>query len=892
MRYVRRTISLVVLACLFLVLGVVLAAGGGWLVVLGGSWYYLLAGLTLIVVGVLLLRRDAAALWLYALFFAATVLWSIWEAGLDWWPLGARCGLLFVLGVFLLFPSVTRPLLYRYPEAAPQDDPDAIVRVSGRGRSAVVLSLVLFAVAGVVSYVNEPHRINGTLTGASAQPAASEATDGPAMLPHVPPGEWHAYGRTAYGQRYSPLEQINAENVTALEIAWSYRTGDMRADSDPEETTFEATPLKIGNRLYFCTPHQSVIALDATSGDEIWRYDPVIQGGLALQHLTCRGLSYFDGAPGSMPDRVLDTIKDRVSETGLLPGNDERPAAVNAASLNAASLKSPEAETGSRDSAPVAEQEDARESQGGGLEQKASSDVQPVASRVDPVSDDCQAMLFFPTADGRVIAVNPEDGKVCARFGDGTGQIDLWRNMPHVKPGGYYSTSPVVVTDSLIIVGGTVLDNVSVWETSGVIRAYDVRTGKLVWNWDSGNPGQTRPIAADETYTPNSPNSWSIFSADEELGLVYIPMANAAPDQWGAERSQDTETYTSSIVALDLDTGQVRWVFQTVHHDLWDYDVPAQPGLIDLTINEERIPALVQPTKQGDIYVLDRRTGEAVLPVAEHAVPQGAEGDDHVSASQPVSSLSFDPEPLTGADMWGATPFDQLWCRIQFHRLRYEGRYTPPSTRGTLVYPGNFGVFNWGGIAMDPERQIAFATPAYLAFISQLVPRADDTSLYVQDGEPPQGNLPALNENFGAPYAVKLAAFLSPLGLPCQQPPWGYVAGIDLTTGTVAWQHKNGTVIDSSPLPLPFAMGVPSLGGPIMTAGGLAFLSGTLDNFVRAYDVSTGQQLWESRLPAGGQATPMTYVGDDGRQYLLVVAGGHGSLGTDAGDHVIAWALP
>jgi quinoprotein glucose dehydrogenase len=242
--------------------------------------------------------------------------------------------------------------------------------------------------------------------------------------------------------------------------------------------------------------------------------------------------------------------------------------------------------------------------------------------------------------------------------------------------------------------------------------------------------------------------------------------------------------------------------------------------------------------------------------------------------------------------MWGATLFDQMACRIAFHRLRYEGRYTPPSTRGSLVYPGNFGVFNWGGIAVDPQRQVAFTTPAFLAFTSQLVPRADDTSLYVQGDNRPDDSLPALNENFGAPFAVKLAAFTSALGLPCQQPPWGYVALADLRTGKVIWQHRNGTVRDSAPVPLPFKMGVPSLGGPMMTAGGVAFLSGTLDYYVRGYDVATGDELWRARLPAGGQATPMTYLGADGRQYLLVVAGGHGSLGTQAGDHVIAYALP
>ena len=285
--------------------------------------------------------------------------------------------------------------------------------------------------------------------------------------------------------------------------------------------------------------------------------------------------------------------------------------------------------------------------------------------------------------------------------------------------------------------------------------------------------------------------------------------------------------------------------------------------------------------------MLDRRTGEPVLPVTELPAPQGAAKGDFAAPTQPTSALTFKPpRPLEGRDMWGVTMFDQLACRIRFRSLRYEGRYTPPSTQGTLVYPGNFGVFNWGGIAVDPVRQEMFGTPSYLAFVSRLIPREDPNENYVSEGEP------GLNENYGAPFAVDLHPFLSPLGLPCQAPPWGYVAGADLRTGEVAWRHKNGTVRDRAPVPLPFELGVPDLGGPVLTAGGVALISGTLDYYVRAYDLTTGRQLWRDRLPAGGQATPMSYATPDGRQYVVVVAGGHGSLGTKAGDAVIAYALP
>lgn len=821
----RRSTLLTVAGAIIALKGLVIGIGGIWLIALGGSWYYFIIGLAFILTAYLLFIRQSWALVVYALIVLGTLVWAVWESGLDWWPLAARGDVIFLLGLFLLTPFITRRLGPRQSLYARQDEVRPVSALRGAGL-ALTGSLVIALAVGIVSLFFDHTRIEG------------EAPDARVQLPTdargVPAGEWHAYGRSAFGQRYSPLAQLTPDNVGGLEVAWTYRTGDLRGKpGDPVETTFQVTPLKIGDRLFLCTPHQSVIALEADTGKEIWRYNPKVQGELALQHLTCRGLSYHAGG-----------------------GVTVAPA----------------------EQAP--------------LNQGPAPEGQPVAINDGKASESCPAKLFMPTADGRLIAINPDNGHVCADFGGGDGQIDLWSRMPNVNPGSYYSTSPVVVTQNLIIVGGTVLDNVSVNEASGVIRAYDVNTGALVWNWDSGNPEATQPLAEGQTYTPNSPNSWSISSVDEELGMVYIPMGNQPPDQWGGNRSDNVGKFSSSVVALDLSTGQVRWVFQTVHHDLWDYDVPSQPSLINLIINGESVPALVQSTKQGELYVLDRRSGKPVLPVTEKAAPQGAAEGDKTAPTQPVSEISYDPKPLTGADMWGATMFDQMLCRIQLKSLRYEGRYTPPSEEGSLIYPGNFGVFNWGGVAVDPERQIAFTTPTYLAFVSQLVRREDDKTLYVQDGRTEEGALPALNENFGAPFAARLKPFTSLLGLPCQQPPWGFVSAADLTTGKILWKHKNGTVRDASPLPLPFAMGVPNLGGPIMTKGGVAFLSGAIDNYVRAYDVKDGSQLWESRLPAGGQATPMTYLGADGRQYLLVVAGGHGSLGTTPGDYVIAYALP
>jgi quinoprotein glucose dehydrogenase len=803
-----------VTGAILLLFGLFLLIGGVWLLALGGSWYYAIAGLAFLLTSWLTITRRPEALWVYAAIVAATLAWAVFEVGFDWWRLAPRGGVIVLLGLWLLVPWVTRALVPRFA-----DTPPAAWRGGGLALSLVLVASVAVAIA---SMFNDPHAVRGEITAAAEAGGADTAGS-------LPPGEWHSYGRTDRGQRYSPLAAITPENVERLEVAWHYHTGDVRQPGDTEETTYEVTPLKIGDLLYLCTPHDLAIALDAATGEERWRFDPNIKPSQSRQHQTCRGLSYY-----------------------------EVPALADAASAT-----SPPRETGAGEASPS---------------RTFSYNARRAALQ------ECPRRVYLPTADARLIALSAVDGQVCTTFGN-DGAIDLSANMPHWQPGFYYSTSPPVIADGVLVVGGAVNDNVSTTEPSGVIRGYDPVTGQLLWNWDSGNPGATAPIGPDETYTENSPNAWSVLSADADLGLVFAPLGNAPPDQFGGNRSAEVERFSSSVVALDIRTGELKWVFQTVHHDLWDYDVPAQPTLVDLAINGETVPALAQATKQGEIFVLDRRTGEPLLPVEERPAPQGAAEGDHTEPTQPVSALSFDPPPLTGSDMWGATMFDQLACRVMFQRLRYEGRFTPPSTQGTLVYPGNFGVFNWGGIAVDPERRMVFATPAYLAFVSKLIPRENATENYVSQGDP------GINENYGAPYAADLHPFTSPIGIPCQQPPWGYVAGADLTTGKVAWMHKNGTVRDRTPLSLPFRLGVPGIGGPMMTAGGVAFYSGNVDNYVRAFDVTNGNLLWEARLPAGGQATPMTYEAD-GRQYVVVVAGGHGSTGTEAGDSIIAYALP
>ncbi len=757
-------------------IGAVLAIGGAWLLSLGGSIYYVIAGVLLLVAAGLLFARRAEALWVYAAVLIGTLIWAIVEVGFDWWQLAPRGWVLVLVGLLLVTPWVRRPLRWG------GSSPPSWLRARATLGAALAFSLVI----AVASLFVAPHAVTGELP--QTTPTIGEDIDALG-------GEWHAFGRTAEGQSYSPLTQITPDNVDQLEVAWTYNAGDQ-----PDGGGYEVTPLMVDNTLYVCTPSQYVIALDATSGEEIWRYDPGMSEEALTINKNCRGVSYYE-----------------VTE-------------------------------------PAADAE-------------------------------CVQRVFMPTSDARIIALDADTGEVCTSFAE-DGSIDLLQNMPFADSGLYYVNSPPVVANDIVVVGGSISDNVTVDSPSGVIRGYDAETGELLWNFDPGNPDETEPIAAGETYVPASPNAWSLLSADEELGLVFVPMGNPPPDQYGANRPDVFEQFSSAVIALDLETGTLVWTFQAIHHDLWDMDMPQQPTLVDLTIDGETVPALVQGTKQGDVYVLDRRTGEPIVPVQEVPAPQGAIADDHTEPTQPVSDLTYMPDPVEERDMWGVSMFDQLYCRIQYQSLDYEGRYTPPSLNGTLQHPGNWGIFNWGGIAVDPVRQVMFGTPSYLAFTIKLVPRPDDTTPILTDAPPHN------NENFGAPYAVEINPFLSPIGVPCQAPPWGYVTVADLTTGDIVWMHRNGTIRDLSPIPLPLGLGVPDLGGPMMTATGLAFMSGTLDYFVRAYDVATGEELWNDRLPAGGHATPMTYLDENGRQILIIVAGGHPGLGTQPGDAIIAYALP
>jgi membrane-bound PQQ-dependent dehydrogenase (glucose/quinate/shikimate family) len=490
---------------------------------------------------------------------------------------------------------------------------------------------------------------------------------------------------------------------------------------------------------------------------------------------------------------------------------------------------------------------------------------------------ECPDRILTATTDARLIAIDAHTGQPCATFGN-RGEVDLLAGMGDVKPGFYYVTSPPTIARGIAVLGGWVLDNVEVQEPSGVIRGFNALTGELAWAWDMGRPNVSTAPAAGETYTRGTPNAWSVFSADEALGLVFIPTGNATPDYYGGHRTAAAERYASSVVALDAATGAVRWSFQTTHHDIWDYDVPAQPVLVELpAANGTLTPAVVVPTKRGELFVLDRRTGEPLAKVEEKPVPQTDVPQEWTSKTQPfsVGMPSFAGEPLTEAAMWGLTPIDQMGCRIAFRKLRYEGALTPPSIKGSIQYPGFAGGMNWGSVALDEVNRILVVNALHLANHVQLYPRAEvsqDTPLGMGGGS-----------QSGTPYAAYTQPFLSPLFVPCQQPPYGEIAAVDLHSRQTLWRRPIGTTNALGPLGwkfrLPLSMGVPYAGGSLVTRGGLIFFGGTQDNRLRALDVKTGEQLWSASLPNSGQATPMSYVSPHSqRQFVVMTVPGSEAL--------------
>ena len=486
----------------------------------------------------------------------------------------------------------------------------------------------------------------------------------------------------------------------------------------------------------------------------------------------------------------------------------------------------------------------------------------------------CRSRIFMGTNDYRVIALDAKTGTPCGDFGN-NGEIKIDIGKPLLWPGEFQITSPPVVSRGVLVVGSAISDNVRVDAPLGIVRAFDARTGQPRWTFD--------PLVHHGIEAGHS-NVWAPMSVDEERGLVFLPTTSPSPDFWGGKRFGNDE-HANSVVALKSETGELVWSFQTVHHDVWDYDLPAQPTLARIDTGDGQRDLVIQPTKQGFVFVLDRDTGKPVWPVEERAVPQGGAEGEKLSPTQPFpthvppllpQSFSLDDQvnfpPVIGSPS----------CDALLRPLRNEGLYTPPSTQGTLVFPMTGGGVNWGSAAFDPVLQILSANTTYAIHVIKLISRAQANGMKPEPGED-------FGPQIGAPFAIKRVVALSKVGMLCNKPPWGTLVALDLKAGKILWRSTVGTTEDRSALGLAFKWGTPLVNGVVVTAGGLVF-TGAMDAYLRAYDAHTGDELWQGRLPVPGVANPMTYLWK-GEQYVAIAAGGHSEAGTTIGDSVVAFRL-
>ncbi|GAA0318652.1 glucose/quinate/shikimate family membrane-bound PQQ-dependent dehydrogenase [Sphingomonas oligophenolica] len=784
-------------ATLLVLIGLTLCWGGARLLTLGGSPYYILAGLLTVASGVLVgLGRRLGGL-LFGVLLIGSVAWAIGEVGFDAWALAARLMAPMVLGLWFLFPWTARRL--GPPSARP---------ASVRAAIACVVLVAAVGFGAIVHYALVPDRADPMYqAGQEDHPASG----GPVAAAGSQSTDWQTWGGDAAGTRFSALSQITPANAGKLAVAWTFHFG--KAPDDAPQS-LEGTPLKIGDTLYACSDYNDVVALNAETGQQRWRFRAHTDNRNAT-YAHCRGVAYY---------------------------------------------------------------------------------------RVPEAQGVCAERIYTNTIDARLLAIDAASGKPCAGFGV-NGVVDLKIGQPKAPPGYYYITSAPTISRGRIVLGGWVSDGMYWGEPSGVIRAFDANTGALSWAFDLGHPDRRQLPPSGQTYTSATPNSWAPMSADDQLGLVYAPLGGATPDNTALRRRPFDEAYSSSVVALDVETGQPRWKFQTVHHDLWDYDAASQPTLVDLPTSTGLRKALIQPTKRGEIFVLDRATGKPIYPVTEHRVPQdGLAPHEWAAPTQPFSDAlpSFRGKNISERDMWGVTPLDQMWCRIAFRQARYEGPLTLPGLTPSIQFPGFLGGMNWGGVSIDRDHNVMIVNSNYVANYVQLIPRGQADRLGVRPvgmgGQPtPEGRM--ILPQFGLPVAARSLPFLSPLFAPCQAPPWGRISAVDLASGKLLWSHPIGTARDSGPLGLPsllpFKIGTPNLGGSVTTRGGVTFIAATQDKYLRAIDTKTGSVLWRGRLAQAGQSTPMTYLSRaSGRQFVVTASGGHALLGTKPGDAIVAFAIP
>jgi quinoprotein glucose dehydrogenase len=505
----------------------------------------------------------------------------------------------------------------------------------------------------------------------------------------------------------------------------------------------------------------------------------------------------------------------------------------------------------------------------------------------------CRRRIYEATLDARLISLDAKTGKPCFDFGD-YGQVSL-RDVPGYRAGWYHMTSPPAVIDDLVVVGSAIDDSQRIAMPAGVVRAFDARSGALRWSWDpiptnaAADAGQNKDIAKSIGLSTGAANAWSVMSVDEARDLIFVPTGSASPDYYGGLRPGDNK-WANSVVALRARGGEIAWGFQLVHHDLWDYDTASPPLLTTLRYHGEDVPVVIQGNKTGFLYVLNRDTGKPVFPVEERRVPPSDVPGEFVSPTQPfpVAPPPLAPQKVSVEDAWGPTPQDRETCSNWIRGLRNEGTFTPPSLQGTLAVPGNIGGMTWSGYAFDPQHSLLFVNTNNLIAKVKLIPRADfwRDEIRAEDGE--------YSPQTGAPYGLFRRFLQSPSDMPCTAPPWGLLTAVDMTEGKIRWQVPLGSMQDFGGKQPPVPPGSISLGGPIATAGGLVFIAGTFDPFLRAFDVETGKELWKAQLPNSGHATPMTYrLAANGKQYVVIAAGGHPKITEESlGDALVAFTLP
>jgi quinate dehydrogenase (quinone) len=613
------------LGVIIALLGLALAVGGVKLVSLGGSWYFLIGGVAMALAGLLIARRNTAGAWLFAAFLVGTAIWAVADVGLVFWPLFSR---LFMFAVIGLVVALVYPLLAGKP---------------ARGAYGVAAVLAVgVAVAAGNMFV--------------AHPSVAPTGKGPGITPVAAADaqkDWAHYGNTEGGSRFAALDQINRANVDKLNVAWTYHTGDV-ALSDGNGAEDQLTPLQIGNKVFICTPHNNLIALDADTGKELWKNDINAKSAVWQR---CRGMAYFDAtAPIAQPTRP------------------------NSSPIIAASV---------------------------------------------PAGAQCQRRLLTNTIDARLIAVDADTGHFCEDFGT-HGQVDLKAGLGNVPDSYYQLSSAPLIAGTTVVVGGRVADNVQTDMPGGVIRGFDVISGQMRWAFDPGNPDDKKAPADGSTYVRSTPNSWAPMSYDPLMNTVFLPMGSSSTDIYGVERTALNHKYGASVLALDASTGAEKWVYQTVHNDLWDFDLPMQPSLIDFTPpgSDKAVPAVVIGTKAGQIYVLDRATGQPLTDVQEVPVKAANIPNEPYSPTQPksVGMPQIGAQTLTESDMWGATPYDQLLCRLDFKGMRYDGLYTAPGTDKSLSFPGSLGGMNWGSLSTDPVHGFIFVNDMRLGLWIQMIP--------------------------------------------------------------------------------------------------------------------------------------------------------------------------